>query len=418
MATEQRDSKIEDVNLELYTTINQSPAKHSREQPSIDTFGDNHIPSSSTITNKGIISMNMNTTSTTTTNTTASPETPSVTATSTIATYTNTTNELKEEEKQQINGHNTTNTMSDDPHHNHHNHEPHHNSNQSSNLYGGLAPSAEFHDINEEEDDHTQMIGNRYSVSNNNNSYDDDIDDGSFDIWCFCFFISSRRFCQCINDRLITYKNNNEIRSKEKRRHLGVCRYITQSIMIWIFISIYFGACLFIIFSSIECINSDNTNSTISSNLYQEMCIVRSYSTPLCHDINTNDINDINQTYTLWHFNIINSTHCDNIDNKKIFNISMDEYTYNINTNTNNNNLCPLLDDNYSINETKICYIESCNVNEVHFTDSSSTNDKAYYEWFCDNNLSTSMLIIGILGICFGQFCIMNIKQICCSMRS
>ena len=408
MATEQRDSKIEDVNLELYTSINPSSTKHSREQPSIDTFGDNnHIPSSSTITNKGIISMNMNTTSTTTTtNTTASPDTPSVTNTSTIATYTNTTNELKEEEKQQINGHNTTNTMSDDDGHLN---GAHHNSNQSSNLYGDLAPSAEFHDINEEEDDHAQMIGTRYSVSNHNNPYDGDIDDRlSFRIWCFCFFISSRRFPQCINDKFITYKNNKEIRSKDKRRHLGVCRYITQSIIIWIIISIYFGSCLFIIFTSIGCMQQNDNNSINSTNLdnlHQEMCIMRSPENKSCDIIP-------NETYQLWHMNIINSTNCDNIDNNKLFSISMDEYT-------TDKNKCPLLDDNYSINERKTCYIKSCDVNEVYFTDSFSTNeDSNVYQWFCRHNLSTSMLIIGIVGICFGQCLIMNIKQICAAMRS
>ena len=287
MATEQTpdsDNKLEDVNLELYSNMNGT--KYSRESPS--TFGDNHVPSST-------------------------------------ATYTNTntTNELKEEEEKgqivrNINDGDTPN--SDNNHHHDHNHNHNHNhnhdnnkfSNQIDSPFGNLAPKAEFLDINEEEDDETPL--HKYSESNNN-TFDDDIDDGSFDIWCFCFFFSSRRLPDCINQPLITIKTKNDLKSKNQR-HLGVCRYITQTIIIWILVSLYFGFCLFIIFASIEECITDNVDNNI--NQKWETCTIHSYTTPLC----TITDNNINNTYQLWHINIKNSTNCPLLDNNKTFTIS------------------------------------------------------------------------------------------------
>ena len=401
MATEQaQTTKSENVELQ-YSNINGNIST---------SFGDNsnNIPSSSITntgtTNKGM-TMHMTTTTTSTTNTT-NPETPSLT-TSTIATYTNEAaniakeeevkqEEVEEEEEEEEKDNNIISNMSE---------------------YNGLPSEATFHDINDEDDDETQMIGNGRKSSNHKNNRSNDKDsyfyNGSkFDIWCFCFFIPSQKLPTFIEEPLYNLKIKNDSKFKNQR-HLGVCKYIIIIISIWIIISIYFGICLFMIISSSSCIISQHNHNNININNinqkhHHSICYLSSYSQLFCNKSHSL------LTYNLWHTNIINSSYCPEINkntNNILLNISMDEYKI------NNTNQCPYLLNNnlfLKINQTKDCWIDSCNPNQVLFTQPNIINDEFELHIFC----GLPILIIGVLLFCFGQCCIINVKQLCFSKYS
>eukprot|EP01084_Bolivina_argentea_P128865 227704_1 len=236
--------------------------------------------------------------------------------------------------------------------------------NNNDTLFGDLPQEETFVDSN----DITEIeLEDTDGTATNRESLHLIYNNSSIDIWCFCFCIKSNRFSNLIEQCIYKLKLKIDLWLKNKK-HFGVCRFVTISVLIWMIISIFFGFCLFMTITSISCLIKEYE---WNNNIVHEMCFIKSYH-----------INEMinNCSAYIYQINVINSTQCPLISNYKIFNISL--------TNCQNQSQ----NDIYNINNTYQCYMFSCDDNQIHF------EYRTFDYWYC----GYLPLIFGIVLFCLG----------------
>eukprot|EP00484_Ammonia_sp_Unknown_P019835 CAMPEP_0197025628 /NCGR_PEP_ID=MMETSP1384-20130603/5892_1 /TAXON_ID=29189 /ORGANISM="Ammonia sp." /LENGTH=358 /DNA_ID=CAMNT_0042454177 /DNA_START=29 /DNA_END=1102 /DNA_ORIENTATION=+ len=215
--------------------------------------------------------------------------------------------------------------------------------------FKNLPQQAEFHDINDEEDQQMVMERTRHdsSKSNKQESLDLVYTNGVyFRVWCFCCCIAADTFPTAIENCLYSTKLKCDTYLRDKR-HLGVGRYLTYSICIWICIAVAMAMLLLLIVSAIQCIIATHAIA-----VQHEVCEITAYSVTQCAHNQT-------QQYVIWQAAIVNSSVCS--EHGKRYNVSLDEYLY--------SDECPVFDlEAYDIAQRHSCWLYSCQDDEVHLS--------------------------------------------------
>eukprot|EP01083_Nonionella_stella_P059822 156545_1 len=183
----------------------------------------------------------------------------------------------------------------------------------------------------------------------------------SLNIWCFCFCIQSRLCPNFIEKSIYKLKVRNDHLFKKKLR-FGAIRFVSLTVLVWVLISVFFSSSIFVIIASVSCMMDQHE---WNDETFNQTCVLQSY-------LNCSVI-------------LIDSSHC---TEHKLYHLSEDDHC-----------------TKYAINSSHPCWMRQCDDNEVHLEYPS------FDEWYC----GYVPLTIGIILLCVGQCCIINIKQFCCS---